>query len=528
MRSATPIQGPPGRIGAARRVAVAAGIAVALGAAAVVGGGEDARAGSQAQPNIVVITTDDQSLSMMRGRYMPKTTKQIAERGATFTDYIVTTPLCCPSRATLLTGQYAHNHAVLTNHYDLLDDKDNVLPVWLRRAGYRTAHVGKFLNAYEQTVGNRFEIAPGWDVWFTALGATRYFDYEISANGRRRHFGDGPRSHITRVLNRKAASLIRRFAPDPQPLYLQLDHRAPHTETGTNSGGPCGARAVPEDPRDEERVRDEPLPTPPSFNEADVSDKPSYIRDTALLSRGRIKRITKRYDCGLAALQSVDRGVKKVVQALRQTGELGNTVLIFTSDNGYYFGEHRIARDKTHPYEEGIRVPLMVRVPARLGAAAAGEKLDEPVANIDLAPTLLEIAGADPCAADDDCRTMDGRSFMPLLRGSGEWPNDRGLLVEYDGASSKGTSSCEYHGIRAEGWMYVDHVRIPNPLTGVCEETEQTELYNLTLDPYQLDSLPAEGLPVTTPLRSRLARLRDCTGIEGRDPAPADGLSHCE
>jgi N-acetylglucosamine-6-sulfatase len=509
------------------RVAIAAALALALTMLAMAGLAGPARAGSQAQPNIVVVTTDDQPLSMMRGRYMPKTTKQIGERGTTFTNHVVTTPLCCPSRATMLTGQYAHNHAVLTNHYELLEDKDNVLPVWLRQAGYRTAHVGKFLNAYEQAVGNRFEVAPGWDVWFTAVGATRYFDYEISANGRRRHFGDGPRSHITRVLNRKAASLVRRVTPGSQPLYLQLDHRAPHTETGTNSGGRCGARAVPEDARDEERVRDEPLPTPPSFNEADVSDKPSYIRDSALLNRGRIKKITKRYDCGLAALRSVDRGVKKVVQALKQTGELRNTVLIFTSDNGYYFGEHRIGRDKTHPYEEGIRVPLLVRVPARLGGAM-GSKRDEPVANIDLAPTLLELAGADSCAAGGDCRVMDGRSMVPLLRGREEWPAKRGLLIEYDGASSKGTSSCEYHGIRAQGWMYVDHVRIPNPLTRVCEETEQTELYNLVTDPFQLHSLPAAGSPVIAPLRARLSRLRDCAGIEGRDPVPADGLSYCE
>ena len=509
----------------AARVAVVAALALFLAALAVAGGGEDAHAGSQARPNIIVITTDDQPLSMMRGRYMPKTTKQIGDRGTTFTNHVVTTPLCCPSRATMLTGQYGHNHGVLTNHYELLEDKGNVLPVWLRNAGYRTAHVGKFLNAYEQAVGNRFEVAPGWDVWFTTVGSTRYFNYDVSANGRPRHFGNGPRSHVTRVLNRKAASLVRRFTADSQPLYLQLDHRAPHTESGVNSGGRCGARAVPEDPRDEEGVRDEPLPTPPSFNEADVSDKPSYIRDKALLNRPRIKKITKRYDCGLAALRSVDRGVKKIVKGLRKTGELEDTVLIFTSDNGYYFGEHRIARDKTHPYEEGIRVPLMVRLPTRLGGRP-GARSHAPTANIDIAPTLLELAGARPCETTGDCRVIDGRSTVPLLRGQGGWPRRRGVLVEYDGASSKGTSSCEYHGIRAQGWIYVDHVRIPNPLTGVCEETAETELYNLATDPFQLQNLPLVAGPVEG-LRDRLSRLRDCSGVAGRDPAPAEG-SYCE
>jgi N-acetylglucosamine-6-sulfatase len=507
------------------RTAVAAALAFAVTAAAAVGGAERAQAGAQVRPNIIVITTDDQSMSMMRARYMPTTTKQVGHRGTTFTNYVVTTPLCCPSRASLLTGQYAHNHAVLTNHYGLLEDKDNVLPVWLRRAGYRTAHVGKFLNAYEEAVGDRFQVAPGWDVWFTAVGGTRYFDYEVSANGRRRHFGNGPRSYITRVLNRKAATLVRRFTPQRQPLYLQLDHRAPHTETGTNSGGRCGLRAVPEDPADTERVRDDPLPDPPSFNEADVSDKPPYIRDAPLLSGRRIKKITRRFQCGSASLRAVDRGVKKIVRSLKQTGELGNTVLIFTSDNGYYFGEHRIGRDKSHPYEEGIRVPLLIRAPGRFGRG--GRIADEPAANIDLVPTLLQVAGAHPCADADDCRVMDGRSLVPVLRGE-DWPRDRGLLIEYDGASSKGKSSCEYHGIRAEGWIYVDHARIPNPLTLVCEETELTELYNLTTDPFQLHNLPVEGSPVVPPLRSRLGRLRDCSGIEGRDPVPADGRSYCE
>ena len=510
---------------AGNRLAIAVGLALCVGAlAALVHSAGSARAaGPQPHPNIIVITTDDQSLSMLSGEYMPKTFKQIAEPGATFFNAVVTTPLCCPSRATMLTGQYAHNHGVVTNHYPLLEDKDNLLPVWLRRAGYRTAHVGKFLNAYEQAVPNRFEVAPGWDSWYTTLGATRYFNYVVSANGKRVHFGRGRRNHVTRVINQKAATLVRRFTADATPLYLQLDHRAPHAETGVDSGGRCGARAVPEEPNDQQRFSDEPLPITPSFNEADVSDKPSYIQARPPLTGPQIKKIGKRYDCALGALSSVDRGVKQIVQALRQTHELNNTVLVFTSDNGYYFGEHRIAKDKTHPYEEGIRVPLMMRVPPRyLGGRPVVPHVHEQVANIDLAPTFLELAGGQPCAGDADCRVMDGRSLMPLLRGEAGFPEGRGLLVEYDGASSKGTSSCKYAGIRALGRMYVEHDAIPDPVTGVCQASEQTELYDLTVDPFQLQSLNPDGDPVAESLRSRLDLLRNCSGVEGRDPAPTD------
>jgi len=512
------------------RLALAAALVLLLvGVAAMSHSAGSARAAAtQPQPNIIVITTDDQPLSMVSGKYMPKTFQQIAEPGTTFTHSIVTTPLCCPSRASMMTGQYAHNHEVVSNNYGLLRDKSNVLPVWLRQAGYRTAHVGKFLNGYEAAVGDGAEVAPGWDHWFTTLGSTRYFNYDVSANGRRIHFGNGPRSHVTRVLNAKAASLVRRFTPDPKPLYLQLDQRAPHTETGVNSGGRCGARAVPEIPRDERRFRNEPLPVPPSFNEADISDKPSFVRDRALLNGATIKKISKRFDCGVGALRSVDRGVKRIVQALRKTHELEYTVLVFASDNGFYFGEHRIARDKTHPYEEGIRVPLMMRVPQRyLGATPVVPQVHEQVANIDLAPTMLELARGQSCAADGECRVMDGRSLMPLLRGQAGWPSNRGLLIEYDGASSKGTSSCKYGAIRTPGRIYVEHVSVPDPLTGVCEAVEETELYDLAADPFELQNLAPSDDPTTESLEARLERLEGCSGIAGRDPAPTDA-SYCE
>jgi N-acetylglucosamine-6-sulfatase len=482
--------------------------------------GDAGAAPGQARPNIVVITTDDQTRTMLRGKFMPKTIKQIAEPGTTFTNAIATTPLCCPSRASLLTGQYAHNHGALSNNYDLLDDKDNVLPAWLRRAGYRTAHVGKFLNGYGQSLPDPAQVAPGWDIWYTTLGATRYFDYDVSANGRTVHFGKGRRAHVTRVINRKAATLVQRFAPEDQPLYLQVDHRAPHTETNVNSGGRCGARAVPEIPDDEKNSRREPLPNPPSFNEADIWDKPSFIRDRPLLNRTRVRKIAKRYDCALGALRSVDRGVKQIVGALKKTGELDETVLVYTSDNGFYFGEHRIARDKTVPYEEAIRVPLLIRVPEQyLGGRPVVPTVNRQVANIDLAPTFLELARAESCAGNDDCRVMDGRSLTPLLRDGAGWPAGRALVVEYDGAGSKGASSCEYAGVRAMGHIYVEHYEAPDPVTGICRDQEETEFYDLVSDPFQLQNLDPDA-PMAKVLEARLELLRDCAGIPGRDPMP--------
>jgi arylsulfatase A-like enzyme len=520
-------------------VALAACVALGLVALGGWSAGADATT-TQAHPNIILVTTDDQPTSMMRGRFMPKAMKQVAGKGTFFTNMVVTTPLCCPSRASMMTGEYGHNNGVLANSYSLLRDKDNVLPSWLQRAGYRTAHVGKFLNGYEAAVGDPSRVAPGWDTWFTVLGATRYFDYDVSANGVVRHFGKGQRNHVTKVLNSKAASLVRRYSPDPQPFYLQLDHRAPHTETGVNSGGRCGARAVPENPNDEKHLRDEPLPNPPSFNEADIADKPSFVRGRALLDAGRIKKMTKRYECAAAALGSVDRGIKQIVTELRKANELDNTVIVFTSDNGYYFGEHRIARDKAHPYEEGIRVPLLIRVPtAYLGGRTPVPLVDTQVANIDLAPTFLQLAGGRACVLEngdeedeldpgsEDCRVMDGRSMMPLLRGDGGWPKDRGLLIEYRGASSKGESSCEYQGIRVPSRFYVEHVQVPDPLTGICEPAEEVELYDLAADPYQLQNLSSSSPALGESLAERLDLLRGCSGIAGRDPAPAEG-TYCE
>jgi N-acetylglucosamine-6-sulfatase len=518
-----------------RRRAAAAGAAVVVLACilawVLAWSPPDAHAAGPRKPNIVLITTDDQTVGSYAPDVMPSTTRLIANKGTTFSNAIVTTPLCCPSRASMITGQYAHNHGVTSNrlNYQALEEKDNTLPVWLDRAGYKTAHVGKYLNGYEAAVGTPTEVAPGWNLWYTTLGTTRYYDYDVSANGKRLHFSEHDNDYVTRVITKKAVSLIRRMTPLKAPLYLQVDQRAPHSETGVDTGGRCGGRAVP-DREDKTLFRDALLPQPPSFNELDVSDKPPFVEGRLPLTEPKIKKLTKRHSCELAALRAVDRGVEKIVKALKKTDELRKTVIAFTSDNGYFQGEHRIAAGKIYPYEEGIRVPFVMRVPEQY--RGGGERVPEvsaPVANIDIAPTFLEMAGgANPCRGGGVCRVMDGRSLVGSLSGgAGAIPDDRALVTEFDVGNNTAQEDglCRYSGVRASDAIFVEYT--VDDLTGGCDPDLEHELYDLAADPFQLDNLIDGDFPQEAPLRDQLERLRDCAGIAGRDPQVA-GRPFCD
>jgi arylsulfatase A-like enzyme len=484
------------------------------------------------RPNVVVITTDDQPLSMMDRRALPSTHELLVDGGTSFSNAIVTTPLCCPSRASLLTGQYGHNNGFLKNNYADLINRRNVLPAWLQAAGYRTAHVGRYLNGFENKVGGTHRAAPGWDVWQTELAPRRYFDYELSANGKPRHLGTDDDDYLTRVLNDKSAALASRLAARRRPFYLQIDHLAPHKGGGRASSA-CRDAALP-DPSDAAAFAGEPLPPSPSFDEADVGDKPSPIRSLPPLGEEQPSRLAEQYRCGLASLLAVDRGVEATYEAVRRAGELDRTAFAFTSDNGYYYGEHRLRDAKHYPYEEGLRVPLAIRVPARYrGGAPRVAESDAPVANIDLAPTILDLAGVDPCRAPGRCRTMDGRSLLRLTRDPGaSWPANRGLAIEIALTASSGTGVCAYQGIRTPDRLYLRHESAVNPLTGACEGIDEVEHYDLAADPYQLQNLYPAPLgsaagSLEQRLSARLAALRDCAGIRGRDPKPRTGR-YCE
>lgn len=326
--------------------------------------------------------------------------------------------------------------------------------------------------------------------------------------------------------------MVREYTPKRKPLYLQVDHRAPHTEEGTESPGACGG-LVPPDPRDAGAFATESLPRPPSFDEADVEDKPSFIRDLPRLDATARETIERRYRCTLASLRGVDRGVRKIVAALRKADELDDTVLLFTSDNGFFFGEHRIPEQKTRPYEEALRVPLLARVPPRyLGGRPAQPEVSDPVANIDLAPTILDLARAEPCRRGGDCRVMDGRSLLDLIRGDAAWPQ-RAILAEFDaGPRARRALVCRYAGVRMDGHVYLRHTAAADPATGECHPIDEGEHYDIAADPFQLDNLyranpAAPAGAIEAELETKLERLRNCSGIAGRDPPPV-GRSYCE
>jgi len=459
-------------------------------------------AAAQARPNIVVIETDDQTLESMR--VMDNVNTLIGGQGATFTNSFVNYSLCCPSRATFLTGQYEHNHGVLGNtpptggfgRFQALHG-DNNLAVWLRRAGYYTAMIGKYLNGY----ANNPLVPPGWSEWRAAAPATQsVYNYTLNENGTLVDYGQDPTDFKQDVLTRKAVGLVDRRAPLAQPFFLWLTYTAPHSGGPSPNPNPpsnCQGTAKPA-PRHAHTFDSEPLPRPPNFNEADVSDKPAEIRNRPLLSANQVTDIQRRYRCRLESILSVDEGVKRIVTALRARGELADTMLIFTSDNGFFAGEHRIPGGKQHIYEESIRVPLQIRGPG----IPRGVDVGDLSINADLAPTILDVANAKPGLL------MDGRSLIPVAQQPGI-EQGRELLIE-KGIVHSGPNTIEptFEAIRTERYMYAEH------------GTDERELYDLYQDPFELDSRhddPAYAF-VQAQLAARLHQLQNCAGSSCRGP----------
>ncbi len=407
-----------------------------------------------------------------------------------------------------------------------LTNKSNVLPVWMQQAGYRTAHFGKFLN--------HFGSVDGYTTTPPGLGPLVHVDrlplLRLPGRQRRRHQAlrrAPPRLHHPPDHDRgdQVHPHARRA---PQPVYVQIDHFAPHAEQASTPGR-CTDAAQP-DPDDASLYLDEPLPqsgldpATRSFNEQDLSDKSPAIAARPLLGDYVIGKITRRYRCQLAALAGVDRSVAEVETALKDAGALRRTAIFFTSDNGFFHGEHRLPNNKGLPYEEGIRVPLLARLPKSMAAAQPAE-VDEPVANIDLAPTLLDLAGgATPCNSTGRCRRLDGRSLLGLLQGDDSaWPEDRRLLVEQGRIQY---FCAPYTAIWGPTEMLA---QFP---TGDGEGNcgIETEHYDMGQDPMQLQNLfPAEP---STPLYAREQNLTDrlegmksCSGIAGREePLPGHPL----
>jgi N-acetylglucosamine-6-sulfatase len=491
-------------------------------------------------PNVVVVVTDDQTLASYNDATMPFVSGFMAGRGTTFSNAIATSPNCCPSRASFITGQYPHSHGVLSNRlgYAALRGKKSTLPVWLRRKGYVTAHIGKYLNGYAEFIDKETEVAPGWNEWHTML-APRYYGYKLASNGRVIRRQNGDNDYSARVITKRAARMVRRYVPKAAPLFMAVDYYNPHTQGG--GSGRCASAARP-DPVDEDLFVGEPLPQPPGFNEADVEDKPTFIRRLPLMNAEAIEAAELRYGCALASLASVDRGIEHIVTAISKRGELDKTAIVFISDNGYFYGEHRLPDEKQQAFEEAIKVPFAIHWPAKT-VPTAPATVSEPVGNIDLAPTILELARAKPCRRGGRCRVMDGRSLLPLVTG-GSWPAERVLGIEFDVSESRARrgSTCAFDGVRTPIDMYVEHKRVvSDPQAGICEPTSEAEQYQLAADPaygalppdpFQLRNLTSPLVPQSddanvvarrAELDQLLDRMRDCSGIAGRDPAPNSG-----
>ena len=446
------------------------------------------------RPNVVVVMTDDQTLRSMHA--MPRTRTLIGDAGATFTNSFVSNPRCCPSRATFLTGQYSHNHGVLTNGppsggWQRLRGTSNWLPTWLRRAGYRTVHVGKFLNGY----GRDFpaEVPAGWDEWYATVDPTtyRYYAYRLNENGVLRTYGRGrdPEWYSTDFIARRSAEIVERLAGQAQPFFLSVAFLAPHTGSPRELGDPAGIGTPAVAPRHRGAFAAARLPRPANFDEADVSDKPSFVRRPRLPPR-RVGEIRALYRQQLESLIAVDEGIERIVDALRDAGELERTMIVFTSDNGYLAGEHRLARGKASIYEPAIRVPLMVRGPGVPRAVRRSQM----VGNVDLAATILDIAEAAPG------RAQDGRSLLPLARNP-QLGRDQSLLFEIARGRRMRTTA-----IRTNRWLYAEHA------------SGARELYDLSTDPNELNSLHADPrvAGVRAALALRLNALRRCRGADCR------------
>jgi arylsulfatase A-like enzyme len=448
-------------------------------------------------PNVVVILSDDQPWDTL-GR-MATVQSELVARGTSFPASVVTDPLCCPSRTSTLRGQYDHTTGIYdiklplggAGLVDQLGLEASMLPTWLDAAGYRTGLVGKYLNSLDLS-----HVPEGWDYW--RASSPGYFNYKVSEQGVVRTYGSADANYNTRVLTGYADAFVRTTDPNT-PLFLWLAPNAPHSPYTPDPRYANDARCTGATNLDE-----------PSFNEADVSDKPAYVRATPPMSAADIteKGTTRpRKQCRM--LLSVDDMVGTVLQALRDTGRLGDTLIVYTSDNGFQHGEHR-QTGKESPYESSIRVPLVIRYdPITGGVPTARPEL---VANIDIAPTivdLLDLSVVPGCPSPPYGGVcgggFDGTSLLPLLDGSASSWRD-GVLIEHVPSGTSVPAFCE---LRTRTDVFVRYT------------TGEEELYDLAVDPAQLVNLLGDGSVTPSDQATRDDRFSRLFAVGGLcSPAP--------
>ena len=446
---------------------VAASFFLALGIAGDSSAGS-ASAGAAPRLNVVVIVSDDERLDA--DGTMRNVERLLARHGVRFGRYYVTTSECCPSRASMLTGRYPHHTGVVANFgrygYPSFDER-STLATWLHRAGYTTALVGKYLNDYTLTGGHR--VPPGWDRWVAidSVPEERYYRYTLNEDGRLTFYGRRPADYSTSVLTRRALAFVRSAR---QPFFLYFAPVAPHLP------------AIPAR-RDMGSIARLPPLRSPAFDEKDISDKPWHARfERRFTPRGAAYDLEEVRRRQLETLRSLDRSVGQLVAELRRRQLLDRTVVVYASDNGFLWGEHRLG-GKIWPYEESIHVPLVVRTPWREGDGTVDEHM---ALNVDLAPTIAALAGVPPGLP------QDGRSLVPFLHGRDRaWRVDG--LVEYRGPGQlrRGGPS-PFRGLRTRRFLYVAY------------DNGWRELYDMRRDPWQLRNVA--GTPRYAVTQRYLAR----------------------
>ncbi|MEH1916494.1 sulfatase family protein [Nostoc sp.] len=485
------------------------------------------------KPNIIFVLVDDMDADTINRnpeKYAPNIKSLLIDKGITFPNFFVNVSLCCPSRTNILRGQYAHNTGVLTNSlpdggfqkaYAKGLEKETIATS-LQVNGYQTALIGKYLNGYPDTASDDTYIPPGWTEWYSPMekGKNRndqkkygnpydQFNYTLNKNGKLVKYGDKPKDYGTDVYTGFAIDFIQRSVKDSKPFFVYL---APF-----NIHGPYTPA-----PRHEKLFPGVKAPRPDNFNEADVSTKPQFMQELPQLNQKQIDDVDESYRKRLRSLQSVDEAVVELVDTLKANGQLDNTYIIFTSDNGYKQGIHRASTGKESAYEEDIRLNLVVRGPG----IPAGKKLPQQVGNIDFFPTFTEMAGVKPPAF------VDGRSFLPLLKGTtSNLPKWRSAFLIEHKQNQKRRAALEnqtklfqdqseledlselqslqkggqvpkiptYQAIRTQDYTYVEY------------KTGAKELYNIKKDPYQLNNLASTADPtLLKQLADRLSELHTC------------------
>lgn len=418
---------------------------------------------SDLRPNIIVIMTDDQPYLTVND--MPIVRNTLIPNGVSFPNAVATTPLCCPSRTSILTGEYAHNTQVYTNKAPnggatIFDDTDTI-GVWMKNAGYSTAYLGKYLNDYEQLKPYGV-VPPGWDEWDVFVKKASeylyYFNFSLSEDGKIVDYPKKKFNYSTDVITQKAVDYIN--DQKENPFFLVVGYYNPHSPYITA-------------PRHKDLFKANSgwsftQYRPPNVNESDISDKPKYIKKLKPYSLDELD-ITHRQI--LRSLQSVDEGIGSIIETIEKIGLTDNTVIFYLSDNGLTMGEHRFGFDKNCPYEECLKIPLIVYAPSRYEPRSDSSI----IANIDLVPTIVELAGL-PIP-----NSINGNSFFQLLNDPAtDWRDE--ILIEHwptseDEDDSLGALIPEYFGIRSAEWKYIEY------------STGERELYNLIQDPYELQNV---------------------------------------